>query len=211
MKKYLLRKAIQRDCRCDGDGGCAGATGDATCYVRAQDAAVIVGIALNGIDGDVAEDVAIADCAEVTHAHDAAGEVVAGDVGVGKDDVLHLGGAEVAADDTEEALAVVGGGFSAALVEADATDDVVRTVKVAGEGGHDGYDSRVKIIPYFFQVIVANGGVVAVTVAVAVVVGGQRVGGVGDVGRLLERLAAGVVARVDVGARSMRSCASWIS
>ena len=130
------------------------------------------------MDGDVGEGVAVGDgAALVVVAHDGASGVVAGDAGVGEDDVFHLG---TVADSAEEALRPVGVG-SATLVDADAADDVVLAVEGAAE-----------VAVVVVAVVVADGLVVAVGVTVAV--------GVSDVGFEAEVLAAVVVGGLAVGA-----------
>lgn len=101
-----------------GDAGGAGAAGDGAVIV-AYDAAVVVGIGCNGVDGDVAEDVAVL-YTTVVVAYDGAAVVVAGEAGVGEEYVLHLGNIAELSEESRVSFL----GFTAALVDADTADGV---------------------------------------------------------------------------------------
>jgi len=164
-----------------GDAGGAGAAGDGA-EIVAYDAAVEVGIGCNGVDGDVAEDVAVLYATVVVVAYDGAAVVVAGEAGVGEEYVLHLG----TIDESEESR-VSFLGFTAALVDADTADGVALAVEVAFEvseivevaaDGREVVLGAAGVVPVGFVAVSEVGGqheVIALVLRAAVDVGGQLV------------------------------------
>ncbi len=164
-----------------GDAGGAGAAGDGA-EIVAYDAAVVVGIGCNGVDGDVAEDVAVLYATVVVDAYDGAAVVVAGEAGVGEEYVLHLG--TIAELSEESRISFLG--FTAALVDADTADGVALAVEVAFE------------VSVIVVVVAADGREVVLGAAGVVPVGGVAVS---EVGGQHEVIALVLCAAVHVGSQ----------
>jgi len=164
-------------------GNCAGTVGDyAPIAIITCDAAVIFDLVVsNDVNEDVGSDVAVADDAAaaigVCIAHDAAGIMIAGDAAIRKDDAVN--GCVV--DIPEEAYALVPNRHT------DAADGMFLAIVAALEVEVSG--------AYAAEITLRAAAVVPVAVVAE-----------GDVSRLLERLAAGIVARVDVGGKGIERC-----
>ena len=162
--------AVGRVCHGEARAADAAAHGAS---VNSHDAAVVVGAALNGVDAHVVAHVALLDGGIEGSARDAADTVVSRNAGIGEGDAPHI---TALLDCSEEAQITIV--QAAALIDADAADGVAAAV----EG------------PLEAVAFSADGGVVILGAVGIVPVGGVRVG---DVGTLLEELAAEVISCVD--------------